>query len=251
MEKLVQILDSASDSDMKGAVAQVWLKKYLDLSSKGAQEEQSTGNPSSHDKLMTLPERIAMLTYDDMAHIIQQACDEERWAEPDFQKSLNNFNLDLLGRLEEQVVLIENTQDLAPAFSSTLHSLYTAYDVGRMVLKFSKYLSQRGLRVHETQVEANKKAVEAAGRILQAVADKCAITKKELDESGWIDNVFNSVLQGDQDGAAERSEASVSVVEILRGLVDENFLEEWAGQLVESWRDSVIGLSHLKALPKV
>ena len=251
MEKLAQILDPAPDSDLKGATAQIWLKQYVDLTSKETQEQEKSGRPSAQDSLMTMPERLAMLAYDDMAHVILLACDEGQWSELGFQKNLDNYNIDLLERLEKQTTFITRTQGLAPAFSSTLHSLYIAYDVGRMVLKFSKYLSQRGLPVHETQVEASKKAVEVAGRLLQAVAGSCAIIKGEFDEGGWIDKVLDSVLRREQDRSGEHADESVSIVETLQDLVDENFREEWAGQVVESWRDSVVGFSHLKGSPKV
>ena len=241
------MLDEESTSDVDRAKSQVWLKQFVDSISKEGQEEAKPGKSSLNDNLLAMPERLAMLTYNDIAQVIQLACDEEQWEEQGFRNTLDNSNTDLLGRLKKQTLFIKNAKGLAPAFSSTLHSLYTAYDIGRMVLKFSNYLSQPSMSVHSTQVAANKKVVEGARQLIQAVADTCAAIKRELDEGGWIDKVLDSVLRSEHDIPIEQAGKSVSLVGTLQELVGENFMEEWAGQVVESWKDSIIGLSYLKA----
>lgn len=94
--------------------------------------------------------------------------------------------------------------------------------------------------IPESQAKANEKIAAVAQRLLQTVAEKSAAIKKGLDEGGLIDKMLDSVLQG-PDGA------DASVLGKLRDSVDESHLELWAGDVVESWRDSVAGLSYLKA----
>jgi N-terminal acetyltransferase B complex non-catalytic subunit len=72
------------------------------------------------------------------------------------------------------------------------------------------------------------------------VIEKSSTIKKSLDEGGWIDKVLESV-QGDPDVAD-----TTSVAGTLRSVVDENFMEQWAGEVVDSWKDSVKGFAYFK-----
>jgi len=248
MEKLISVIDPASDLNENGTGSLVWLQKYLKTTSETLRDEQGSRKLSLENRQTTLPEYYAMLAYDDMAHIIYEACDRERWPEPDYQETLDTFNTTLLGRLEKHLAMVENTQGVVPAFGSTLHTLYTAYEVGRMCLNLDKYLSRPLIRVHETQIIANQKVVEIALKLSQAVVEKSTIIKKGLHEGGWIDKLLECVMPGYENGTDEFKATSISIAYALKGLVDENFMEEWAGQVVESWGDSIEGLSYLKAL---
>lgn len=172
--------------------------------------------------------------------IIEDACDQERWSDQKFQDRLETHNKELCESLEEYISFIGNLKGLVPALGSTLHTLYTGYEIGKTAVKFSTYLSGKGKDIHESQTEPNKKITEVAQRLLQTVAEQSAVVKKGLDEGGLIDKVLDSVLQG-PDGR------DASVLGQLRDLVDESHLELWAGDVAESWRDSVAGLSYLKA----
>lgn len=74
---------------------------------------------------------------------------------------------------------------------------------------------------------------ESAKSVMEAVVQKSKEIKSGMDESGWIDRVLESIEVGDSG-------------EQLRSLAGENFMEEWAGCMVEGWRDSVTGLGLLK-----
>jgi N-terminal acetyltransferase B complex non-catalytic subunit len=72
------------------------------------------------------------------------------------------------------------------------------------------------------------------------VLEKAQLVKKGLDEGGWIDRVIDGGLPIDGEAQA--------TADVLRELVDDNYIEEWAGLAVESWGESVQGLSHIKPL---
>lgn len=78
---------------------------------------------------------------------------------------------------------------------------------------------------------------------MQIVAEKSVVVRKGLDEGGWIDKVLDSVLQV-QGSEGEKA----SVLGSLTDLMDAGRLEVWAGDVVESWRDSIVGLSFLKVI---
>ncbi|TVY80385.1 N-terminal acetyltransferase B complex subunit arm1 [Lachnellula suecica] len=235
-EQLTQLLNPIPDAIGGKAASQASMQSYLDSASKRFQKGDSK-------TLLTRPEELARRSYDAMNLIIQDVCDRERWADQKFQDRLDACNKDLCESLEDQLSLLGNIKGLVPALSSTLHALYSAYEVGKTATNFANFLSSRGKEIHESQIEANKKIEEVAQRLLQFIAEKSAVIKKGLDEGGWIDKVLDSVLQGaDSNGT--------TVVGDLRDLVDEAHLEIWAGDIAESWKDSVIGLSYLKATSK-
>jgi N-terminal acetyltransferase B complex non-catalytic subunit len=237
-EKLMLIVDTSSDVAQGEELLHIWLKQYLD-----SQKQSPSARVGSEG--MTRSEELAATTYHAMALILQAARDQEQWTEADFQDTLDKYNKDLFDTVQEQYALVENLKEPVPAFGSTLHVLYTVHEVGRTVVKLCKYLSKQSKDVVEKQKEASMKIEELVRKLLQLVADKCAVIKKGLDEGGWIDKVLESTLPESEDGAD--SGVSLAVVSSLKELLDENFLEEWAGEVVESWRDSAIGFSYLKA----
>ncbi|TVY35438.1 N-alpha-acetyltransferase 25,NatB auxiliary subunit [Lachnellula occidentalis] len=230
-DKLTQLLQPIPDDKGGKAASQAALQSFL-----GSPSEKF---PKSSINLLTQPEELTRQIYDAMDLIIQDACDPERWSGQKFREQLDSHNKELCESLEEQRSCVANIKGPVPALSSTLHALYTGYESGKTALKFSVYLSSKGKDVQESQAEANTKIAEVAQRLLQAVADKSLAIKKGLDEGGLIDKVLDSVLQG-PDGT------DASVLGKLRDSVDESHLELWAGDVVESWRDSVAGLSYLK-----
>jgi N-terminal acetyltransferase B complex non-catalytic subunit len=233
-EKLMLITDPSSDVAQEKELLHLWLMQYLD-----SQKESQSAKVGS--KGMTRTEDLAAATYHAMALILRKTRERDRWADGNFQGTLDRHNKDLCESLEEQLLLIENLQELIPALGSTLHALYTAHEVGRTIVNFCSYLLKQSKDFVEKQKEASTKINELARKLLQLVVEKSAMVKKGLDEGGWIDKVLESTLPEAQDAA------SVPVMGAMRELIDENFMEEWAGDVVESWRDSIIGFSYLKA----
>lgn len=229
------IVDPSSDVAQEKEMLHIWLKQYLD-----SQKQRPSEKVGSEG--MTRPEQLAAATYHTMALILRASHDQDLWTENDFKGTLDKYNNDLCARLEEQVALIETLKEPVPAFGSTLHVLYTVHEVSRTILNLCRYLPKQSKVFFEKQREASAKIEELARKLLQQVVDKCTVVKKELDEGGWIDKVLECTLPDAQEGHG-------AIVSSLRQLLDENFLEEWAGEVVESWRDSVIGFSYLKPPP--
>jgi N-terminal acetyltransferase B complex non-catalytic subunit len=239
-EKLMLIVDPSSNVAQEKELLHLWLKQYLD-------SEKQNPPAKVGSEGMTRSEELATDTYHAMALILRTTRDQGQWAETDFQGSLDKYNNDLIENLKEQLVLVDNLKEPVPAFGNTLHALYTAHEVGRTIVNFCKYLSKQGKDFVAKQKEASTKTEELARKLLHLVGDKCAVVKKGLDEGGWIDKVLECALPEAQQDVGD--EVKVTIVSSLRALLDENFLEEWAGEIVESWRDSVIGFSLLKAPP--
>jgi N-terminal acetyltransferase B complex non-catalytic subunit len=238
-ENLMLILDRAPEGSREKDMLIQWLKRYLSLQK---QQEIETEH-------LTWSEDLANRTYHSMATLILEVCDSERWVQPHFQERLDSQNALLVECLTKHLSLIEIMQDVVPAFFNILHALYTAHEVGRTAANFCDFLQKQGKSVHQKQIETNKKVKEAAHQLLQVVVDKCATIKRGLDEGGWIDKILESVLPDIQE-TSEGKNGGVPIIGTLKKLIEENFMEEWAGQVVESWRDSVIGFSFLMAPSK-
>ncbi len=234
-------MDPSTPPSGEGALLLQWLKKHI-LSQK--QKESSSLASEKRSEILTGSEVLAQATYDALALVIHNTCDKVLWVEPDFRDKIDGYNKDLIESLEKHAVFVEDMEGLVPAFQGTLHALYTAHEVGTTALNFCKYISRRGKDVYEKQLNADEKVKVVAERLLQAVAAKCAAVKKGLDDGGWMDKLLESVLP--DEGERERG-ISADVVKAMRELVDEYFMEGWAGEVVESWKDSVVGFSLLKA----
>jgi N-terminal acetyltransferase B complex non-catalytic subunit len=239
-EKLMLILNLAPEGSGEKDMLMQWLKKYL-----GSQKQQEFG--TEH---LTRSEDLANRTYHSMATLILEACDNERWDQPDFQERLDSQNAALVDNLTQHVAVIEGMQDLVPAFFSTLHALYAAHEVGKTATNFCSFLQIQGKGTHQKQSETNKKVKEVAHQLLQVVTEKCATVKKGLDEGGWIDKVLESVLPDIQEASDGENTGVAPIIGTFKELMEENFMEEWAGQVVESWRDSVSGFSYIMAPSK-
>lgn len=177
---------------------------------------------------MTVPEDLANQAHKAMSSIVVEAGDKVLWAEPDFDDRLKAMNQDLSDALNNLLQLVESMTAVLPAYFDTLHTLYTAYNLGKAALSFVAYCARAGKKMHGDQAESSKVVGDFAQRLLAAVEKQCVVIKKGMDE-GWIDKVLESAL----------AEGTF--------LDEDDFMEEWAGEVVESWRESVAGLAYLKA----
>lgn len=240
-ENLILIIDP--ESDASSAAARLWLEHRHDNTPE--QKPASEGSRTSPTGL-TKSEVISSQAHNSMASIILYVSNPEHRSEPKEASGVKTLNEDLCEALETELAHITKIKNEALAVESTLHSLYTAYELGMMVVKFVSHLSQTKQDIYNTKDEANLKTRELAERLVQTVIEKSKTIKKELDESGWIDRVLESVSRGEQASPDEPK----AVADTLKEVLGEGFLEEWAGHILESWRDSVAGFAYFKVSGK-
>jgi N-terminal acetyltransferase B complex non-catalytic subunit len=219
-EKLFLIISPSTPS---GEYSQLerWLKTYVSSSNPdifpNTTAQVGDKMPKPKD-FMTRAESLARRVYLTIALIIDEVGGDEG-----HEGRLKGYHKNLSDALEENILLVDDLKGAVPAYFDTLHTLYTSYEVGKVVLSFTAYLTKRN---KIAQVEAIE---EGAKSLLQAIEMRCGEVKKGMDE-GWIDKVLECVF----------SEGT-----LLNE--DDDFMEEWAGEVVESWREGVIGLVALKA----
>jgi hypothetical protein len=150
-----------------------------------------------------------------------------------------SFEDDLQWRLIQRLNGVEQTGSImGPASGKTLHCLYEAYDVGITVGRLDEYLFQARSNIKLS------KSLKLAEQLVEATVTKATAIKKSLDQAGWIDEILKRVSREDPDVLVDSASRHTDLPGALKSLVDENFMEEWAGQVVESFRDSVKGFAY-------
>jgi N-terminal acetyltransferase B complex non-catalytic subunit len=232
VEKLKMVVDPASDPGSKTS-AQLWLNQNLSSICKKVvnMEQDRPGRLCVED--------ASYRVYFVMARLIDAVCERDRWAPPNGRADLEVLENDLDKVLAGELARIRTIQDSAPAIGAVLRSLYSSYDLGRTAINFAAYLSRRDSNLGGDS--ARRRFAEYGRLLVEAVIEKSSMIKTGLDEGGWIDKVLESVLQVDRD-----VKDANHIGETVKKVVDENFMEEWAGQVVESWRDSAMGFSYFK-----
>ncbi|KAG9236907.1 N-acetyltransferase B complex non catalytic subunit-domain-containing protein [Amylocarpus encephaloides] len=194
-------------------------------------QQPQTKNPLQY---LTKPENYARRSYDDISLVIYSSLSSDLWTEQKFATQLEAYNTDLISNLTSLLTLVTNMNHIVPAFGDTLHTLYIAYDLSRISTAFCKFLTNQGSKAHVSQAAHTVKILETAKSLSKAVVEKVVVVKKGMDEGGLIDKVLDSVNGGNEEG------------EGFVGMLDAGALEVWAGDLVESWRDALIGLGLLR-----
>ncbi|POS84809.1 hypothetical protein EPUL_001729 [Erysiphe pulchra] len=218
-DNLHQILSLKNDtSNAKYALGRKWLERYY------IQADTNMMNIVG----LTRCEAIAHDICHSLALITYVSCESTCWPEEDFEKCLERYNDDVLNAIESQRSMVQTLKSSAIPSQSTLHVLYTAHEVGSLCLAFHKHILSFENSTHKFQVKNNEKVLEVTASLLSEVEQKTYQIKKSLNEGGWIDRVLNVVNHD------------------VRETVDEGFIEEWAGLVVESWKESAIGLNYLK-----
>lgn len=225
-EKLKQIILPLSPEGERQELLQ-WLQDYT-----------STRNYTETQGIYTRAEELAKQAEEAITLLVREISDKSRWTDEKFSARLDTSGATLQTALEDLTHLVESQKHIVPAFYDTLHNLYTAYDVVKTTLDVNNYVSKQSKNVPEVVKTINETMGETARKLLQVLLEKVQVVKKGLDEGGWIDKLLEGSLP---------EEGSVKATgKVVRGLVDENFLEEWAGLVVESWGESVQGLSLIK-----
>jgi len=195
---------------------------------------------------LTIPEFFTTTGYNFVASIINITTDPDTWSTSETESKLDHAYESLYRSLETLMKMIDGIQDSIPTFSGTLHPLYITYEYGTALMDFHKYISTPEKNVSPQQKARNAKLLEATRLLLKAIADKATAVNKAMEESGWIDRVLSYVLEIEQDQSDGAQTSSDLVVNALKSVISEDFVENWAGEVVESWRDSVGGFAHLK-----
>lgn len=227
-EKLKQIL-SPTLPDGEGQQLLNWLTNFAITKS----SDQNLDVYTPAETLSAKAEEILML-------LTREISDSSRWNNEKFPTRVQSSSRDLRQILGDFAQILESDQTTVPAFWKTLHNLYTAYDIVTTMQQFVAYANKQSKINTDILKQIGEEVSGAIQKLLQIVLEQVKVIKKGLDEGGWIDKLI--------DGALPESGSLQETSDLIRDLVDENFLEEWAGLVVESWGESAQGLNLLHPL---
>ncbi|KAG9248309.1 N-acetyltransferase B complex non catalytic subunit-domain-containing protein [Calycina marina] len=179
-------------------------------------------------KNMSFSERITFECSEAMAYTISDLDAQSKTA-------VYSYGSRLCEKLQQMIEAITTIGEAPPTCQPDLQLLYMGYDLGNVILKLVRYINSRNLKTKKPEYE------ELATQLIQAVMKKSTAIKKKLDEGGLIDWIVDSLA-----GSAESTE-SQALNNAIGDLIDDNFREIWAGEVVESWKDSVEGFSYFKS----
>lgn len=190
---------------------------------------------------MTEAENLAAKVNHVLAMLIFQITSPpSRWAEEGYEKCLKAYNAIVIVKLGEFRELVEKKGTTAPAFQECLHILYTAHSVACTVMSFIVWMSTLQHGAFKEYFRMTTSIAESAMGLAAFVVERSTKIKKSLDEGGWIDRVLES-LRMEGEGREE-------VSKLVEEVVGEDGMEAWAGDVLESWRESVVGLGLMKVL---
>ena len=217
-----------------------------------------------------------------LIHLILVACNPDVQSKEDVrtatQRSCDRACVNLVKFKTYIEIHVQGAGDgKIPAFFTTLHPLYTAYEAGKMALAVADYLTNSDIWKHEGIAQLATRIRKDAKELQQSVRTIAARVRKGLNEGHWLDFVLDQVRTKDSDSGdstAENDEAEDSLSAdasiakdasrkfddkdniilpplemgaVFTEALGSDFLEYWAGELVESWRESVMGLACLKS----
>ncbi|CAD6503993.1 BgTH12-05734 [Blumeria graminis f. sp. triticale] len=218
-EHLLSIISSPEKTNNEHARDLEWLRGYISNPLIDRQSEEAR---------MTHSEMLAHRIFRTMTLIIAEPYDDPYWSDETFQQHIRGFNESLLDYLASYHQHISEINSTTPAFLNTLNALFTAHETGTALLKFCSYLQKRLSYTHDSLRQIHQNLNVKAKALITKVVEKCTKIKTALDDCGWIDRVLFGT-HGE-----------------VKMLVGELFIEEWAGVVVESWRENIKGLGYLK-----
>jgi hypothetical protein len=137
-----------------------------------------------------------------------------------------------------------------PNFEKTLHPLYISYDAASMAIATEKFLHAKAIDVNEATKEDFAVVAKLGREVQHAVVNKAKEVQKRMNEGGWIDWLVDSIVEEPEGKDVNMDPKTREYYEetpgrSLRRMLTPEFTEWFAGELVDSWKESVMGLAAL------
>ncbi|KFY28541.1 hypothetical protein V493_02880 [Pseudogymnoascus sp. VKM F-4281 (FW-2241)] len=139
-----------------------------------------------------------------------------------------------------------------PSFNGTLHPLYLAHETTSLVIAAAKFVNGKSVETHSKTREELDRLATKAQEIQKLVADAAEKVNVKMNGGGWIDRVMTWLWEepvGDPDvGIMEWWDPKFAHTpgRWIAQELGQEFCEWWVGEMVDSWKESVIGLAALR-----
>jgi hypothetical protein len=258
---------SVSESKVKQTAAHIRLSQLKNVIS--VVKNNVAGDPKGLGTF-TVPERLLVQIGLLLIDFLTIACDPNLSQKEKVSKDAANLGREFGQFVFEYTTFIEGwvgkkekpDDDWTPMFMTTTHPLYTAHEAGTLALAVANYLSKTAIWVNPDIAHSNEHCLKEFGQILRHIVSSKARMVMAWVNGPRLDHVL-AQIQGSsendttvEDKAFERvngykrdllPDAPQSFGQLLTDCVTPDFLENWASELVDSWRESVMGLACLKS----
>jgi hypothetical protein len=273
LEELWMVALNLSESKVKQTAAHARLSHFDDVvllvKENVEQDLPGFGN-------FTIPERLLVQIGIALIRLVSLTCDAEMSNMDAVSTQAANFCSQIWGFMDDFIVILNDAvkgeqpdDDWMPKFITTLHPLYTAHESATLVLAVADYLSSGAVWVNPDVKPIMVHMKNFAKRLRNLISQKTRMVSRWINgpRLDWVlekiksENPSKDELPSENgteldEEAFERAngykrallpDAPQTMGELLTECVSPDFLESWAGELVESWRESVMGLACLKS----
>jgi hypothetical protein len=215
-------------------------------------------DPDSSKEYVTESEAFLIAVGIQLMEIVYEHCDPikgvakkiEGSIAPKFDlvKDLILDTIELLKVVEEDLEMAR-VEDWIPSFGGTLHPMYTAYEIGTLVLSVADILLKTG-SFAQPEAKLNAQSLKgSANELYEKIFEIAKKARSFVNENAWLDWIldrlrFENVHNGDK--AARTEPAKYTISHSIMRVVGHQFCENWAGEIMDSWRESVMGFAYLK-----
>jgi hypothetical protein len=266
---------SVSESKVKQTAAHIrldHLKNVIGLVKKSvAEDPKSSGT-------FTVPERLLVQIGLLLIDFMTLACDPDLSEKGKVSKDAARLGREFGQLIFEFMIFIGNCigtkgkpdDDWVPMFMTTTHPLYSAHEAATLALAVANYLCKAAIWVNPDITYSVEFCLKEFGQMLRVIVSNKARTVMTWTNGPRLDHVLAQIQSERAVDDEAPSEKNIVVDEeaferangykrdllpdapqafgvLLTECVTPDFLENWASELVDSWRESVMGLVCLKS----
>jgi hypothetical protein len=266
---------SVSESKVKQTAAHIrlsHLKNVTSLVKKNVAEDPKGSGT------FTVPERVLVQIGLLLIDFLALACDPDLSNQEKVSKDAAKLGAEFGQFVFEFMVFIENSIGTReepearwiPMFMTTTHPLYTAHEAGTLALAVANYLCKAAVWVNPDVIHSVELCFKEFGQTLRNIVSKKARMAMLWINGPRLDQVLEQIQSehsGNDDAPSKKDtvvdeeaferangykrdllpDAHQTIGALLTECVSPDFLENWASELVDSWRESVMGLACLKS----
>jgi N-terminal acetyltransferase B complex non-catalytic subunit len=266
---------SVSESKVKQTAAHIRLSHLKNVASL---MKKNVGEDPNGSGAFTVPERLFVQIGLLLIDFLTLACDPDLSSQEKVSKDAAKLGAEFSQFVSEFMVFIENCMetkeepdyDWMPMFMTTTHPLYTAHEAGTLTVAVANYLCKAAVWVNPDVKRSAELCLKEFGQMLRNLVCKKARMVMRWINGPRLDRVLEQIQSehpGNDKAPSEKDtvldeeafelangykrnllpDAPQTFGTLLTECFSPDFLENWASELVDSWRESVLGLACLKA----
>lgn len=266
---------SVSESKVRQTAAHIRLNHLRNVT---ALVKKNVAEDPKGSGIFTIPERLLVQIGLLLIDFLTIACDPDLSQKEKVSKDAAKLGREFGQFVFEFMVFIQSCigtkdepdDDWIPMFMTTTHPLYTAHEAGTLALAVADYLCKAAIWVNPDVMHSVEHCLKEFSQVLRNIVSNKARMIMAWINGPRLDHVLAQIQferpRNDEpppekdtvvdEESFERAngykrdllpDAPQTFGTLLTECVTPDFLENWTSELVDSWRESVMGLACLKS----